>query len=257
MENNTTIVTCFYKLEKSKHTYDEYISWINNFLLNLSKDLPLVIFTSKYDKTSIEKNILDCGVTLYKIVIINIEDLPLSQKYSKEFWSSQYKMDNQKNSGRSIDCYKIWNSKCDFLKLAINYNFFNSTNFVWNDIGNVRNKTTISALQKYRPSNNNISSTKIDIVLLNKNINNAHKYFKDCIHFSGSMFGGTKDTILMFHTLFYKMFDDYVANNQFIGCDQQIITSIYLAYNYIINPVYANSNDIDPWFFLYKKYSNE
>lgn len=250
----TTIVTCFYKLQQSKHLIINYDLWINNFLLNISNGLSLLIFTGSKEKKYIE-DIVSKNITItYKIIELNIEELPISKQYGDTFWKNQYDMDNQKHCGRGVDCYKLWNSKCDFLKIAIENNYFNTNYFVWNDIGNVRNDITKKHLTTYKPCDKNVSSTKIDIVLLNPVIDTNTKFFKDCVHFSGSIFGGHKNTLLKFHDLFYEKFKEYVINNQFIGCDQQIITSIYLR-NDILNPIFPN-NTIDKWFYLYKHYKN-
>ena len=39
----TTIVSCYYRLNKSKHSNEEYMSWITNFLTNV--DSPIVMFS--------------------------------------------------------------------------------------------------------------------------------------------------------------------------------------------------------------------
>ena len=50
-------------------------------------------------------------------------------------------------------------------------------------------------------------------------------------------------------------FDIYVANNKFIGCDQQIIASIYLKNKELFNTITPNNIIIDKWFWLYYYYS--
>ena len=51
-----TIVTCYYLLNKSKHSPSEYKIWINNLISNL-KNVNIVIFTCISNHINILKNI--------------------------------------------------------------------------------------------------------------------------------------------------------------------------------------------------------
>lgn len=250
---STTIVTCYYKVN-SKHSFDKYDKWLTLFLNNVNNNI--IIFTSNdlvhYLKDKIKNDIN------FKIIVKELDELYISKKYDNKFWNNQYQLDKQKTiCNRTIECYKIWNSKLDFLHTAINFNPFNSTKFIWNDIGNIRNNKDIILLKDY-PKYNNISEGKIDIIMINNiNINDNNKiiFFNDDIVFSGSIFGGDYESILKFHKLFYLYFDIYIANNKFIGCDQQIIASIYLKNKELFNTITPNNIIIDKWFWLYYYYS--
>lgn len=171
-------------------------------------------------------------------------------------------------SNRSKECFILWNSKLEFLKEAIDLNPFGSDKFVWNDIGNVRNPFIKEVISAY-PKSVCVSEDKVDItVIRNPGLSAAmlekiHVYrssggnvpcFQNEILLSGSIFGSSAETLLKFHTAFYKMFDYYLSENKFIGCDQQIMASILLT-----NPELFNLIDpykvglpkgVDPWFSL-------
>jgi len=49
-----TIVTCYYLIDKSKHTPSEYKIWINNLISNL-KNVNIVIFTCAKDRSQIDE----------------------------------------------------------------------------------------------------------------------------------------------------------------------------------------------------------
>ena len=210
----------------------------------------MTIFTSKdlekyfLEKTKILKN--------FKIVIKEFNDIDLFNRY-KDIWEKQYQMDLQKNTGRGIECYILWNSKLNFIKESIKQNYFNSNKFIWMDIGMVRNNDYISYLANL-PQYANISNEKIDIVLLNKFINMNQKFFQDETYFSGAMYGGDIKAFEKFIELYYKKFDYYVINNKFIGCDKQIISSVYLENLDLFNSIIPIGKT-DPWFYLIKYYS--
>jgi hypothetical protein len=280
MSNSSTVVTCYYRVP-SKHSHDKYDQWITNFLSNIPCNL--VIFTSP-DLVDYIKN---KRITLLEktiIIPIKFESLPLYNQY-KHLWENQYIMDKQKYSGRTIECYVLWNSKLDFLKKAIELNPFLSDKFIWNDIGCLRildlptilktqtdnndymNETdymtyvsTISQIISQYPIYDNISHSKIDIVLLNPIQDETQSVFIDEIHFSGSIFGGDKDSILKFYTLFYKTLDDHIQNNIFVGCDQQTISSVYNKNKELFNcvtPNHLNHNIFNAdwiWFYLWIYY---
>lgn len=140
------------------------------------------------------------------------------------------------------------------MKEVIENNPYNSEYFVWNDIGNVRDKNIIPFLKSY-PNKDKISQDKLDIVLLN-GFAKVQDFFCNEVHFSGSMFGGHKNTILIICDLYYKYFQYYIVNNRFIGCDQQIISSIFVKHVNLFNPIIPRECKVDPWFYLYQYYSH-
>lgn len=247
-----TIVTCYYLIDKSKHTPSEYKIWINNLISNL-KNVNIVIFTCAKDRSQIDEIVTKNSSINYHIIEKEIKNLMVSTKYS-DIWENQYKMDATTNCGRGIDCYKIWNNKFSFLKEAIEINPFNSDKFIWNDIGNVRNSNVFKYLNHY-PSEKNISNDKLDIVLLNSFNDHSQLIFQNEIHFSGSMFGAHKNVILQLEKLYYIYFEIYLKKNKFIGCDQQIISSLYLKNKDKFNCIIPHNSTIDPWFYLYQYYS--
>jgi hypothetical protein len=258
--NSLTIVSCYYKI-KSKRSHDEYNIYISNLLNNLKANI--VIYTSKEDYEYLKsfKN----GKNNINIIIKRFEEINLYKKYF-HIMEKQYQMDNQKYTGRTYQCYILWNSKLDFLKETIEINPFNSDKFMWLDLGAVRTLDIINYLNSF-PRYENISKSKIDIIYLKPYLNVNQKYFKDEVHLGG-LYGGGKDIIMEYHKLFYDKFQEYVDNNQFIGCDQQIISSVYLENKNIFNliiPVTNNitennkfiplNKNIDPWFYLIYYYS--
>ena len=249
---SVTIVSCFYKLHTSKHTLNEYDAWIKCFLLNINTNI--IIFVGKNEKEYI-KSIIDMNSTIkYVLIEKEMNDFNLVKTYNSNFWKIQEFIDPGKSCGRGQDCYKIWNSKFDFLKEAIEMNPFNSDKFIWNDIGNVRDKTILNYLKDY-PNYNNITTNKLDIVLLEPFINPSQLWFTDEVHFSGSMFGGGKEILLELHKLFYLYFEMYARGNKFIGCDQQILSTLFLKNKDKFNCIIPKYNHIDKWFYLYEYYT--
>ena len=248
-----TIVSCFYKLPSSKHSFEHYDKWIKNFILNLKNNI--FLYTSSKDKDYLLDILKQNENLKYYIVVKEIDDFDIVKRYPN-IWEEQEKKDLNKRCGRRRGCYIIWNSKFDLLKEAINTNPFNSEKFIWNDIGNVRDQRIVSLLRNY-PNINNISNKKLDIVLLNKFKNLNQTFFHEEVHLSGSMFGGHKDIIMSLHKIYYDCFQHYLNNNKFIGCDQQILSSLVLQNFDSFNVIFPVNSKVDVWFYLYQYYSEK
>jgi hypothetical protein len=256
-----TIVTCYYQLEKSKHSPEKYDGWIKNLLLNVNN--PIIIFVGSAEEAylraiieqNINMNINKINKPQYVLIVKNLNEFPLVKDYGTDFWLQQEKMDPQPTCGRGGDCYKIWNSKFYFLKEAIELNPFNTDKFVWNDIGNIRGDSAAINMLKTYPNYSAISVDKLDIVLLNPFTDPTQLFFCNEVHFSGSMFGGGREILLELCHLFYLYFSIYARQNQFIGCDQQILSTLFLKNINKFNCIIPANADIDVWFYLYSHYS--
>lgn len=240
---SVTLVTAYYRF-KSKHSYENYLTWIKNFLSSVKANL--IIFTEENMKNIIQPLVKNSKV---HFIIKEFKDLEILKKYDNHIWENQYKIDNPaKHANRTKECYIIWNSKFNFLKEAIKINPFESDKFVWNDIGSLRESRNLNNYPLYHK----VSKEKLDIVLLNKFKSNQYKkliYFRDNIYFSGAIFGGGKDVILELCNKFYDLLENYIKNGQFIGCDQQIISSLYLLNKDKFNTIFTKD-----WFYIYEHY---
>jgi len=245
----TTIVSCYYKLNTSKHSHSKYDIWIKNLLLNVKANM--VIFTSQSDKPYLNEIATRNGGLKCTIVVKELDELEIYKKYPT-IWDNQERIDPDKKCGRGRGCYMLWNSKFHFMKEAIDMNIYDSEYFIWNDIGNVRDNRIIPLLNTY-PQTRRISKDRLDIVLLQL-FNTVQEFYCNEVHFSGSMFGGHKDTILKIKDLYYNCFNHYAENNKFIGCDQQIISSVCVKNIHLFNPIFPIDYKVDPWFYLYQYY---
>ena len=126
-------------------------------------------------------------------------------------------------------------------------NPFNSDKFIWNDIGSMRDDNYYKNIVNY-PQYDKVSKDKLDIVLLRDYNNTSQMFFHEEVHLSGSIFGGGKEIILKLHKLFYIYFEIYVRNNKFIGCDQQIMSTLFLKNRESFNQVKPIYRIIDEWF---------
>ena len=249
--SNVSLVTCFYKF-KSKHTFEEYNYWIKNLLTNIYCNI--IIFTSNDLAEFLEDLATSNGNKNVYIITKEFDDLEINKKY-KKIWDEQHRIDPTPKI-RTKECYIIWNSKMQFVKEAIEINPFNSEKFIWNDIGSMRDDAFCNQLAKY-PLENRISNDKMDIVIIQEFDDRDYKkkYFQNMVRLSGSIFGAHKTIFLQIIDLYYKYFDEYLKKRLFIGCDQQILATLYICLPHLFNLIRPEIDIIDKWFYLYYHYS--
>lgn len=246
---NTTLVSCYYRF-KSKHSPEEYLEWINNLFQSLSKITNMIIFSSN-DQSSVLRKLADAANLKNTLVLVKeIEDFSILNDFPMSVWENQYEIDKWKYSGRTKECYIIWNSKMRLLKEAMEINPFGSQTFVWNDIGSLRSPFKLNSY----PSN--VSKDELDIVMIAPYQSSEQMYFQNEIHLSASLFGGGIEPIKFLHDKYYECMKDYIDKGLFVGCDQQILSTLLMQYPEKFNIVIPQDQSIDPWFYMYKYYTS-
>lgn len=273
MENNITIVSCYYKLDKSKHSHTKYLLWIKNMLQNI--ETPMVIFYDENDE--IKQTLLSYrGEKPMYLINRPIEDFYVTNQDWD--WDAEYKKDWKKKI-HNTNLYKIWNEKPNFLYEASYINKYNSDYYIWCDIGCFRyssnnDKSNINPiLCKKWPKidkipHNKILITKVVDSFKNhiKTVDNNGKKLKifenstmtndiimnnNYIGISGSMFAGHKSTIKRYHDIYYKNLSKFFENNVFAGDDQNIIFNIHYENSEILSLLPYKNDGTDEWFYLH------
>ena len=125
---STTVVTAFYRLEKSKHSDAEYFGWIKNFFRFTTS--PVVCFC---DNASILREFqVHPHVTFIELPLIGSYKLTSPEWVTK--WTDQYVMDPEINI-HSPYLYMVWALKQEFVEKAIEMKKYDSSYYVWCDIG--------------------------------------------------------------------------------------------------------------------------
>lgn len=224
-----TIVTAYFRI-RSKHSSDSYSGWMKNML---SLQDPMVIFLSPSlipEIQELRKHALNRTI----IIPMEVEDVPLAQKYNTSFWEWQLDIDVEKNIHRSYQVFWIWLSKSWWVNQAIEHNFFKSQVFVWSDMGCFRDRRYNYKLIVQHPTQiprhsmlflahhpPNAPPTKI---FNNKYAPDMRKHF----YTSGSMMAGYADTFQTFHNYFLETLQEFLDRDMFIGEDQLVLQSTCL-----------------------------
>tara|TARA_B100000902_G_scaffold398742_2_gene466665 strand:- start:1905 stop:2597 length:693 start_codon:yes stop_codon:yes gene_type:complete len=160
----------------------------------------------------------------------------------EDLYLNKYKIKlevNTDNPGKdSYDYFTIQCNKTEWVRQAINKNYFKSTSFIWIDFGiyhilsNINLKNINKIYEKIRiPSIWNLNETyNYDI---NKDI---------CWYFAGGVFGGSTNKLLQFADLVKDKCIEYIVNKKHLMWEVNIWYLIWKKNNELFDPYYADHN---------------
>ena len=210
---DVTVVSAYYPL-KSKYDPKEYLKWME---LWSTLDCNLVFFTTPELVTYFE-NLR--GLKPTKIITLDFSELEAYKRYGNDLWKLQNEKDHEE--AHTPELYVIWYEKKEFVKKAIDLDYFNTNKFVWCDAGICRSKQWIPFIRNF-PRSDKI--TNKFTVLRITDFENHEDYQKiNCV--GGGILAGTKENWLIYYDKYDSMLKKYINNDKFIGKDQSIIASL-------------------------------
>ncbi len=250
MEAKATIVTAYFKLEKSKASHAKYLGWMRNMLII---DNPMVIFCDESSVQLIQRlRELAGQADKTRVIATRFEDF-YCYRYIDVF-KKHMDIDHER-AIHSIELYLIWNEKSNFLRRAIEMNPFLTDKFVWCDIGCFRRPNTefVKWPNPERVPNDKITLMVVepftdDEMRMGQLVNIPSFQYKNRI--SASIFAGHRDTLIRWHKIYYGMLEHFIQIGRFIGKDQSIMNSVYLVNRELCDLVRYQQGRGDIWFYL-------
>ena len=236
---STSIVSCYYRLNESKHSIGEYICWITQFLVNV--DTPIIMFSDGDDYNFLceirkQANLSDKFFPIRK----PLADLEFSTPEWIHTWTNHVEKSNFKHL-HNQELYRIWANKSFFVKEAIELNPFKSENFVWCDAGSWRESCVASHFGKGWPSTNALKPgcllllTMEDLNPFLQKLNDINIQTLDDVvtrvrtdnicTFSGSILAGDKAAWQKWTPIYQSVLECFIKHNLFAGDDQSVIAS--------------------------------
>jgi hypothetical protein len=191
----TTIVSAF--LNNAPRAFRSIDKYVEFGIPLLKSNIPKVIFV---DETMYEK-IKEYENDNTKIILYDTSESYLHQYMNKEYLSN-YSLDTTVSSATTIEYLFIQCNKTEWVKKAIDANYFNTENFIWLDFGirhiwRGENEKFTKTIQSLGSKNYN---DKIRIASIwDTNITYNFNIFKNVIwYFAGGAFGGNAQSLLVF-----------------------------------------------------------
>jgi hypothetical protein len=260
----TTVVSSYFKLNKSKHSNLNYKNWIQNFFLSVSA--PLILFT---DENSIDQDLLNLRKHLPTRLyiysshweILNEIELKRQKNYTSNYKNEQNKIDPEKQI-HNADLYVLWNIKSYITNKIAQENPFNSDVFMYTDSGAWRDKPLLNWPNESFIKN--VTNIIKDNVLFGQITNSkleVSQNFPWVNIIEGGFFMGNSIAISNFEKNFWNLHDERLSKKLFIGKDQiimNIITfnlskSIYRLQTWDLECEFK----VDKWFFYQYYFAND
>ena len=219
----TTLVSSFYRNINNRvdRTFEDYMNYGK---LLLTANIPKIIFTDKetYDKINIFEN------ENTKILISKKEDIYLYQYIDL---ITNFNVNTKTPDKDTIEYMFMMCNKTEIIRKAIEFNFFNTDNFIWVDFGikHIFNCTDEEFNHKIERLNN----IKYDKVRIGSIWNLNMKYFVNnlndiCWYFAGGVFGGNKDYLINFANKTKDMCIKIMNENKTITWEVNIWYMVYI-----------------------------
>jgi len=264
-ECSTTVVSVYFPLTNGKHSIEEFSNWNKYALLSIKS--PLVLFTDeKIKQEFIKIRSENINFMVYENVWQLMKELEKKRnmKYIDNYINDQWSKDPEK-AIHNPHLYAIWNLKAFICSKIVEENPYNSSFFIYSDLGAWRN----GAIENWPDDS--------FITILNEKLNDR-LLFGQIVHvkdrntfnvesnsIEGGFFAGSSKAINNFANLFYKIHDERLKDNLFIGKDQTIMN--YIAYKTNLRVVFLRTWELydcnlnksiiyDLWFF-YQNYLSQ
>jgi hypothetical protein len=119
-----TIVSCYYPLSKSKHSFQEYIVWIFHFLSYV--DTSIILFTDENMAEILEGLRTQAGlIDRFYLIKKPFHELKFTDAIWFEHWTNQLQITNWP-ALHTVPLFIIWANKSFFVEEAIRINPFQS-----------------------------------------------------------------------------------------------------------------------------------
>lgn len=232
-----SIVSAYYHLPTSKHSYEKYREWIYNFLRNVGGNL--IFYTSPEEVSWIREA---RGTLPISIIEMPFSKLPFQTPDWMDFWRRTMEEQDEFRHLHSPEQFIIWNCKTWFVMNAIDANPFQSESFVWCDAGCWRDAQLASVLGPQWPNPSKVPTPMLflDIRDISWQRDSVRKNGvrwdeiqtrnakENCI--GGTIFSGSIDSWRQWSTLYYDTLSIYKERGWFAGDDQSVMMSTDLRF---------------------------
>jgi len=234
----TTIVSAFISNVNNRHDMN-LNKYFNNGILLLKSQVPKIIFVDliMYEKIKEYEN------KLTKIILVDKNKYYLYNYINK---INNFYVNNGNPNKDTLEYMITICHKTEWIKEAIDLNFFNTTNFTWIDFG-IRYIFKCSDIE-FIDKINNIQFKKYDKIKIG-NIWDLNSIYQDDLftkvlwYFAGSVFGGNKDALLIFSTKVKEKCIQIIEEKNTITWEVNIWYFIYLENKDLFDCYLCDHND--------------
>ncbi|KAK7472360.1 hypothetical protein VKT23_000477 [Stygiomarasmius scandens] len=247
---NILLVSALFPLAKSKHSMEDYATWMSRFLGTVKTDL--YFFTTPEMEPLIARLRGDLPITINTTFLTPYDIPPLTGL--KQHYEEMHEMDRER-SYHSPELYAVWNGKAYYLEEGMKNSGKTYEYVFWTDAGGFRDDHVYEYWPDYQrledlwnEGNRMTGVQKHDLFFIPtfKAPDPDKKDWREemgpvDIDFSeGSFFGGQPEAVRWWRRTFYAYHDHYLNMGLFVGKDQTVFNSIILLYSSRMISVWLN-----------------
>ena len=232
---NTTIVSALITNINNNRNIEKYIEYGKKLL---ECKIPKMIFI---EQETFDTYFLNNTYENVKFVITKKDDLYLYKYYDNITNFSILDGNKEKDT---IEYMFIQCHKTEWIKQAININYYNTEQFIWLDFGIYH---MMNNDEKFNDNINNLNNKEYDNVRIASCWDPKTTYVVDIYrrvawYFAGSIFGGHYEKLLIFADLMKKKCLSIINDNQYIMWEINIWYLIYKEHPELFNCYNSNHN---------------
>ena len=244
-----TVVSAYYEIP-SKRPSKIYYERIHRLFSSLEANLIFFTDAKTYKEIKVYR---ENFATQTKFVILEFSELIASRNFTDEFWLLQKIKDLEPE--HSVELYKIWFEKKEFVKRAIELNPFGSEDFIWLDAGILIDDTYIENMKTFPNSAKipierflmlNVDPFEQKDEITHKNITGK---FLMVNRIAGNILAASKNIWLQWSKKYDDILQKYIDAGRFIGKDQTIMATLVLENKNFVSLVNPKSQK-NKWFYL-------
>jgi hypothetical protein len=156
------------------------------------------------------------------VIIMQLADAEVIRLYGMDFWTAQQNIDPENTVNVNPLLYVVWNEKLTFVQRSINLNLFNSSYFMWMDVGFLRHG-------RYNGKRLVTDSTPfagdrvlmLDITAMTHNV--LHPFTKNENRIGASVLGGSNTAMARYHDQYYQTLSSDIIEQRFVGVEQVVM----------------------------------
>ncbi|KAJ3807837.1 hypothetical protein F5876DRAFT_90377 [Lentinula aff. lateritia] len=245
------LVSGLFPLSKSKHSTEDYRSWLTLFLGSVTTDI--YFFTTPELAELVADVRGSLPITINTTFSTPFDIPPLANL--KEPYERMHAIDRER-SRHSAELYAIWNGKPYYLDEAVKNSEKQYSYAFWSDAGSFRNEhvyrgwPSSARLEEVWDEGSRVSGVAKEDLLFFPMWEPPHASIKNWQEALGpvdtdfsSFFGGSPQTIRWWKELFYLYHNYYLSQGIFVGKDQTLINALFLLHPSRVITVWVSDPD--------------
>jgi hypothetical protein len=234
VNHQTTVISIYFELTKSKHSIEDYNTWINDMTNSIKAPMTIILSHKDYEKfRKLRAHTTTKFYVMEDIWLIMKElEFERNQSYLQSTVQDQNNIDPE-HFRHNANLYAIWNLKSYFCYKISQENPFDSTFFIYTDAGAWRQGVIANWPDSDFISNSLLNH--LDNRILFGQVN-KFKFFDEMTDIiEGTFFAGSRRALEQFYANFFNIYDERSQKGLFVGKDQT--TMNLLAFKYFSHTV--------------------